>query len=69
MSSDRIGQVEELAKHMTDKFRVALELATRTCITCDNWQPKDEKCMLNGLHPPAKIIAFGCECYSDEIPF
>lgn len=47
----------------------AIEAGTKTCITCDNFYLPEERCNLNGMRPPAKIIAFGCECYQNEIPF
>lgn len=47
----------------------ALERATKSCLTCDNFNEPNETCRLNGLRPPARVIAFGCECYEDEIPF
>ena len=47
-----------------------LSESTRTCITCDHWQHKTELCSFyNYMRPPAKIIAFGCESYVNEIPF
>ena len=47
----------------------ALERATMSCITCDHFDLPNECCKLNSQRPPAKIIAFGCECFQDEIPF
>jgi hypothetical protein len=49
-----------------------LELAikgyfVRTCLNCDNF--KNELCTLANQRPPAKIIVFGCDSHSDEIPF
>ena len=40
-----------------------------SCITCNNFNEQTELCKLNNLRPPARIIAAGCECYDDEIPF
>lgn len=43
----------------------------KTCIRCDNFNEEKEICKLYNARPPAKIIAFGCEKFSDEhwIPF
>jgi hypothetical protein len=47
---------------------------TRTCISCDNFidhVTNGPRCALAGKAPPARIIAFGCEQYSDDqdVPF
>ena len=64
---------EETAKALVDVvgpavFNAFMD-ATRTCITCDHWQANTEICGLYNARPPAKIIAFGCESYINEIPF
>ena len=42
-----------------------------TCLNCHYWQAEKELCGKFNARPPAKIIAFGCEKFSDEhwIPF
>jgi hypothetical protein len=39
-----------------------------TCLSCFNWEDKEEICMLYKQRPPARIIANGCPSYED-IPF
>jgi len=51
------------------KLAGQLQKACQSCVHCDHFEQAKEICTLNGLRPPAKIIAFGCECYEDEIPF
>lgn len=46
-----------------------LERMTRTCLTCEHFNEKQEMCQLANTRPPARIIAFGCEMYADIIPF
>lgn len=44
---------------------------TRTCVSCDHFRTGNETCGLANARPPARIIAFGCEKYSDDmdVPF
>ena len=46
---------------------------TRSCVSCDHFKPAPglEHCGLVNQRPPARIIAFGCERYSDDmdVPF
>ncbi len=47
-----------------------MQRAIKCCPNCENFGVKDEKCSLNGMRPPAHIIAFGCECFVDnDVPF
>jgi hypothetical protein len=69
MNSERQQQIEALAEFVGERVKTALNDACRTCLTCDHFQQAKETCGLNGQRPPAKIIAFGCECYENEIPF
>lgn len=43
----------------------------RSCLTCVSWNIKEEKCRRYDARPPAWIIAFGCDNYTDEneVPF
>lgn len=47
----------------------SVKLCLRTCVVCDHWNQLNETCSVNNLRPPANIIAFGCECFVNEIPF
>jgi hypothetical protein len=74
----RVVPIEELARGL---FRYIFDLKLssnqniwgfqQSCISCNNFQQSKEICMLANARPPAKIIAFGCERYSDidDIPF
>lgn len=45
----------------------------RTCVTCCYFNQEPETCRISDdRRPPAKVIAYGCEKYSDlfeDIPF
>lgn len=45
------------------------QLLRRTCITCEYFDKEKEVCKNVGQRPPARVIAFGCEQYEQEIPF
>lgn len=66
---DRQQMFREIVDYLSPVIIKALEDATKSCITCDHFDQINELCKYNSLRPPAKVIAFGCECYQDEIPF
>jgi hypothetical protein len=37
----------------------------KTCVLCKHFDEPTEICKLNGKRPPAKIIAYGCECFDE----
>ncbi len=43
----------------------------QTCLRCDNFNEEKELCKLFNMRPPARVIAFGCEKFTDDdwIPF
>lgn len=43
----------------------------QTCLLCDHFQENTEQCKFYKSRPPARVIAFGCESFSDKdwIPF
>lgn len=62
-----VDGMAEAAKAYTS----AMERAVKCCPNCEHFKTGAELCALNNLSPPAKIIAFGCECFEEEkyIPF
>ncbi|CAB4131786.1 hypothetical protein UFOVP131_57 [uncultured Caudovirales phage] len=75
MSSDirRLPNRQEMFNAVAETLKpvivATLENATKSCLTCDHFDQVRELCQLNNRRPPARIIAFGCECFEDEIPF
>lgn len=41
----------------------------RTCLTCLWFDEKTEQCSKAAARPPARVIAFGCPAYEEDIPF
>lgn len=43
--------------------------ALQTCLTCVHFTEATEVCALAKQRPPARVIAHGCDCHLDNIPF
>lgn len=65
----RVRAYRELAKDIAERVTEQLETLTKTCLTCEHFTEKTELCGLVNKRPPARVIAFGCEQYEDQIPF
>lgn len=39
------------------------------CLNCDQFNHKDETCLLAKARPPADVIPFGCASWVEDIPF
>ena len=70
----RLEQINAIAEELVLVMRRHLDECTRCCPNCQHWidGPKAapiEVCELVEQRPPARIIAFGCEKYKDNIPF
>lgn len=48
-----------------------MQRAIACCPNCEHFQATPiERCALNGMRPPATIIAFGCEFFkNNDLPF
>lgn len=67
---DRQQIYENVAALLQPVIVNTLHTATRTCLTCDHFKEHSgEVCGLYHSRPPARIIAFGCPSYENEIPF
>lgn len=48
----------------------ANEACLRSCMSCEFFTERTEGCELaQGARPPARIIAYGCERWVEDIPF
>lgn len=64
------GAAKYIVENMHPLIREALKIATKCCPNCARFDIKAERCKMNNLHPPAAIIAFGCEMFEDlALPF
>jgi hypothetical protein len=67
----------ESVENLTQQLSVAG--LVHSCMTCRHFNEKskvlynpqvpEEQCELYSLRPPAKVIAFGCPSWSDDVPF
>jgi hypothetical protein len=52
-----------IAKYLGRKLTLDMIALQRTCVVCKHWRGDNELCGLNGMRPPATVIAFGCELF------
>lgn len=64
-----VKRLEVACNGLVDAMTRSVQNTMSTCVVCDNFNQGKELCQLNGLRPPARIIAFGCECFQNDIPF
>lgn len=64
--------LEELTQILCKQMINVIDINLRSCITCINFKEDVELCDIYKQRPPARIIAKGCESYSnisEDIPF
>ena len=68
---NRQAMFEAVADYLKPVIIDTLERATKSCCTCDNFDQVNEVCKIANppQRPPARVIAFGCPAYQDEVPF
>lgn len=52
--------------------KLSPEQIVKSCLTCEYFKEETETCMMFNAQPAARVIAFGCETYSnitEELPF
>lgn len=59
--------INTLAKSLSG----AVQAGRRTCVHCLHFDERDEACTFYNpvMRPPARVIAFGCPAFEDDIPF
>lgn len=43
--------------------------AFTSCLDCEHWDHKGDKCVKFGTKPPAKVIVHKCSSFEIDIPF
>lgn len=66
---DRTGLAVEVADRLAKQITDGLKDAIKCCVNCEYFDEEKETCKQFGQRPPARVIAFGCEAFSDIIPF
>jgi len=64
-----LNDIARLKETLTSAKAETLHIS---CVNCDNWHHIEEYCKKYMERPPAKIIAFGCNDWTnidDDIPF
>jgi hypothetical protein len=47
-----------------------MDSCNRSCMSCINFTERTESCLKAGdARPPARVIAYGCEQWEEDIPF
>ncbi len=69
ISMKREIDIELFAAKASRLFAEEIRRLHKNCITCERFDKRSETCELNKKRPPAEIIAYGCECYEEVIPF
>ena len=65
-----VKRLEVASNNLVDALTRSVQNTLTTCIVCDHWNQGQEVCMkFNNQRPPAKVIAFGCPAFENDIPF
>ena len=65
-------KIEMIKANLLKLIDVTVTLNARNCISCEHFEESTEGCKKsNGMRPPARIIATGCEAFenNEDIPF
>lgn len=52
-----------VAKYLGRKITMDMLALSKPCVLCSHFKLDTEVCGLNGMRPPARIMAFGCEMF------
>lgn len=70
-TKDRHGNNAGIIVAMDKAIRVAIDIASKSCLNCMHFEEAKELCGFKGYNqrPPARVIVTGCPSHEDEIPF
>lgn len=63
------AQLDTVLHHLPAIIGAKIAMARRSCLTCMNFDEKKEQCTTYKQRPPARVIAFGCDSFEEDIPF
>lgn len=76
MNTDKKIEVTLLDQNIANAIRQcaaavgdAVITGRRTCVHCKHFESTMEQCVLAAARPPARVIAFGCPSFAEEVPF
>lgn len=58
---------EEDVDRLTQKLHA--QGLIHSCLTCEHFDEASETCHVYKQRPPARVIAYGCPSWIDDIPF
>lgn len=62
-------QIEKLADEVGKAAAAHVYRQLRSCLRCCQFNEQTETCLNFAQRPPARVIAFGCDHFHEEIPF
>lgn len=68
-SDFRRHEIQKAAQVLADAMVGELDVRTRNCANCDNYNHKAEICAKYNTRPPCQVIVTGCPEWVDSIPF
>lgn len=75
-TEDRIKDLRHLdaniaaaIRYCADELGKAVIEGRQTCVHCKHFNNTLEVCALANQRPPARVIAFGCSSFVEDIPF
>jgi hypothetical protein len=60
---------DKIIRDMVSDVIEMIQHRRKCCPTCLHFADKMEECEIAMKRPPAKVIAYGCEHWSEDIPF
>ena len=69
MSTDRKGAIAIALQECGGRIARVVLSTVPNCVDCLHFDEKNETCTKWNARPPARVIAFGCDNFEEDIPF